>query len=115
VFYGLEKGKSIKVSLSEPGRVMPVSHAIDDCLHAIAELELQQDPAARISASSWRRISGSRLYTVSRPGALAQLEERRLCKPEVAGSIPARSIEKGPGNGAFCFRIQDANGARTAK
>ena len=24
-------------------------------------------------------------------GALAQLGERRLCKPEVAGSIPARS------------------------
>ena len=27
-------------------------------------------------------------------GALAQLGERRLCKPEVAGSIPARSISK---------------------
>ena len=25
-------------------------------------------------------------------GALAQLGERRLCKPEVAGSIPARSM-----------------------
>jgi hypothetical protein len=28
-------------------------------------------------------------------GALAQLGERRLCKPEVAGSIPARSTELG--------------------
>ena len=27
-------------------------------------------------------------------GALAQLGERRLCKPEVAGSIPARSMKK---------------------
>jgi hypothetical protein len=26
------------------------------------------------------------------PGALAQLGERRLCKPEVTGSIPVRSI-----------------------
>src|SRR5829696_9363537 len=34
-------------------------------------------------------------------GALAQLGERRLCKPEVAGSIPARSIEKPAGNGGF--------------
>ena len=32
------------------------------------------------------------LYTDSGPGALAQLGERRLCKAEVAGSIPARSI-----------------------
>jgi hypothetical protein len=30
--------------------------------------------------------------TMGRLGALAQLGERRLCKPEVAGSIPARSI-----------------------
>src|SRR5205085_2166552 len=29
--------------------------------------------------------------TLERLGALAQLGERRLCKPEVAGSIPARS------------------------
>jgi hypothetical protein len=31
--------------------------------------------------------------TLERFGALAQLGERRLCKPEVAGSIPARSTE----------------------
>jgi hypothetical protein len=29
-------------------------------------------------------------------GALAQLGERRLCKPEVAGSIPARSTFRKP-------------------
>jgi hypothetical protein len=34
-------------------------------------------------------------------GALAQLGERRLCKPEVTGSIPVRSIEESPGNGAL--------------
>ncbi len=34
-------------------------------------------------------------YTCTADGALAQLGERRLCKPEVAGSIPARSIAKG--------------------
>ena len=45
--------------------------------------------------------SGHRLYTVNQPGALAQLGERRLCKPEVAGSIPARSTEKPAGNGGF--------------
>jgi hypothetical protein len=32
------------------------------------------------------------------PGAIAQLGERLLCKQEVAGSIPAGSTEKGPGN-----------------
>jgi hypothetical protein len=35
---------------------------------------------------------GRRLYTVCPLGALAQLGERRLCKPEVTGSIPVRSI-----------------------
>ena len=35
-------------------------------------------------------LSGPRLDCVP-DGALAQLGERRLCKPEVAGSIPARS------------------------
>jgi hypothetical protein len=36
---------------------------------------------------------GKRLYTV-RVGALAQLGERRLCKPKVTGSIPVRSITR---------------------
>ena len=44
--------------------------------------------------------------TLRWPGALAQLGERRLCKPEVTGSIPVRSTEKGPGNGAFSFSSQ---------
>ena len=35
----------------------------------------------------------------SHSGALAQLGERRLCKPEVAGSNPARSTRKLAGNG----------------
>ena len=35
--------------------------------------------------------SGNRLYTVNRPGALAQLGERLLCKQEVTGSIPVGS------------------------
>ena len=39
----------------------------------------------------------------SAPGALAQLGERRLCKPEVIGSIPIRSIEKGPAQTVFPF------------
>src|SRR4051794_14468782 len=34
-------------------------------------------------------------------GALAQLGERRLCKPKVAGSNPARSITEGAENTAF--------------
>src|SRR4051794_41290005 len=36
-------------------------------------------------------------------GALAQLGERRLCKPEVTGSIPVRSTKKPAGNGGFLF------------
>ncbi len=47
--------------------------------------------------------SGHRLYTVNRPGALAQLGERRLCKPEVAGSIPARSTFESPAQAGFSF------------
>src|SRR5215208_3830012 len=39
--------------------------------------------------------------TISRYGALAQLGERRLCKPEVTGSIPVRSIKKPAGNGGL--------------
>ena len=64
--------------------------------------------SARPSAASSRRAyvdvrrTLSWLYT-DPLGALAQLGERRLCKPEVTGSIPARSTEKGPGNGAFSF------------
>ena len=38
-----------------------------------------------------RRLPPTALYTFSN-GALAQLGERRLCKPEVTGSIPVRSI-----------------------
>jgi hypothetical protein len=34
-------------------------------------------------------------------GALAQLGERRLCKPEVTGSIPVRSMREPAGNGRF--------------
>src|SRR6266540_5202004 len=34
-------------------------------------------------------------------GALAQLGERRLCKPEVAGSIPARSTFRSPAQAGF--------------
>jgi hypothetical protein len=30
---------------------------------------------------------------------------RSFCKPEVAGSIPARSTPKGPGNGAFLLFV----------
>ena len=41
-----------------------------------------------VSAPASRRTS---LYTRPPRGALAQLGERRLCKAEVAGSIPARS------------------------
>jgi hypothetical protein len=33
-------------------------------------------------------------------GALAQLGERRLCKPEVTGSIPVRSIGRKAASGA---------------
>ena len=34
-------------------------------------------------------------------GALAQLGERRLCKPKVTGSIPVRSIKKALETGLF--------------
>jgi hypothetical protein len=43
-----------------------------------------------LEPSSLKRTAAS-ASTLFRDGALAQLGERRLCKPEVAGSIPARS------------------------
>ena len=55
-------------------------------------------PARRRRASP-TPAAGSRPSTLPRPastlrrsGALAQLGERRLCKPEVTGSIPVRSM-----------------------
>ena len=42
----------------------------------------------------WKTSNGSLTYS----GAVAQLGERRFCKPEVVGSIPISSIA--PGNGA---------------
>src|SRR5262249_32822322 len=37
------------------------------------------------------------------PGALAQLGERRLCKPTVTGSIPVRSTRKRAADAALLF------------
>ena len=57
---------------------------------------------ARAGEGPLRRLP-ARLLTVRcrTLGALAQLGERRLCKAEVAGSIPARSIGKAPENRGF--------------
>jgi hypothetical protein len=49
--------------------------------------------------SSSRRTQGNRLYTEAN-GALAQLGEHRLCKPEVTGSIPVRSTPHNQANSA---------------
>src|SRR5439155_27028086 len=57
-------------------------------------------PSPLRTASGGRSSSAARskprngLYTGRRNGALAQLGERRLCKPEVTGSIPVRSMTK---------------------
>ena len=49
---------------------------------------------AGIKAASWKACYGE--IGLNKPfGALAQLGERRLCKPEVTGSIPVRSTELG--------------------
>jgi hypothetical protein len=40
-------------------------------------------------------------------GALAQLGERRLCKPEVTGSIPVRSIARQPVRAAGSRQIRN--------
>src|SRR5216684_1061334 len=64
---------------SPPGRTARARRVAR--VSSLDEDERPADPAAR-------RL---RLYTLER-GALAQLGERRLCKPEVTGSIPVRSI-----------------------
>src|SRR5215211_6454557 len=50
--------------------------------------------------SGGRRVTGKMIAETQRYddrlGALAQLGERRLCKPEVTGSIPVRSTSEGP-------------------
>ena len=48
-------------------------------------------PSGGRSSSAARSKPRNPLYTGRRNGALAQLGERRLCKPEVTGSIPVRS------------------------
>jgi hypothetical protein len=48
-------------------------------------------------------LRGAKSPVLQDKGALAQLGERRLCKPEVTGSIPVRSTQKGPGNGVLLF------------
>ena len=53
------------------------------------------------------RLSAKPLFyngILGRLGAIAQLGERLLCKQEVAGSIPAGSIEKRPANRWFPMR-----------
>ncbi len=49
------------------------------------------------------------------PGALAQLGERRLCKPEVTGSIPVRSIGESLETGSFsCLNVAAAGDEEAA-
>ena len=67
-------------------------HGFGDSLRALEHAACAEARRSALSAS-----------TLHPPGALAQLGERRLCKPEVAGSIPARSIEKGPARQGFSF------------
>ena len=56
-----------------------------------------------------------RIYTEAN-GALAQLGEHRLCKPEVTGSIPVRStIERPRKRGLSVSRTEDAGGVRRPK
>ena len=50
---------------------------------------------------TWENSRRPLLALLCDDGALAQLGERRLCKPEVTGSIPVRSIEEDPAYGAF--------------
>ncbi len=55
--------------------------------------------------TSTRTLSAANSATLYTLGALAQLGERRLCKAEVAGSIPARSTLKIPAPaGVLLFR-----------
>jgi hypothetical protein len=52
-------------------------------------------------AATYTQTRKLAVYTEWRPGALAQLGERRLCKPEVTGSIPVRSNRKALETGPF--------------
>ena len=59
-----------------------------------ADRQLRRRPAQAAAGREAPAAAGlrRRRATLSVSGALAQLGERRLCKAEVAGSIPARSI-----------------------
>jgi hypothetical protein len=57
-------------------------------------------PSGGRSSSAARSKRRNALYTGRHNGALAQLGERRLCKPEVIGSIPIRSTLLAPLRGA---------------
>ena len=86
----LAEAEPVAAPEPEPVGVRPISHEPGGRLRGrVRELV---DDAARLPARS-RLDRFSRLYT-ERDGALAQLGERRLCKPEAAGSNPARSISR---------------------
>ena len=59
-----------------------------------------------IGCGSSSALLGTSISTVrlALPGAIPQLGERLLCKQEVAGSIPAGSIDKSAGNRHFLRR-----------
>ena len=64
-------------------------------------------PLAAPSRSSLRQRAdkpqAAAASTLRVPRGVSSAGRRRLCKPEVAGSIPARSIEKGPARRGFSF------------
>ena len=91
-----------------PGRFSPKSGAFGAMrLPASSSLILASSRARTCRAR--RPIVLCGFSTLTRLGALAQLGERRLCKPEVTGSIPVRSIKEVLQIGQTCCQFGDKN------
>ena len=65
--------------------------------------EVADSGKPRLASRRRNRLDYGQSATKRRPKAT---RARALCKPEVTGSIPVRSIEKGPGNRAICMVLE---------
>jgi hypothetical protein len=81
-----------------------VKQAVGWAAQANLQAECKHLPAARcrvVPACDVATVSRSLNHAPVRNQAAWASRSSQLCKPEVTGSIPVRSTEKGPGDGAL--------------
>jgi hypothetical protein len=94
---------SVPAGADNPSRWAPTTHATSWRRSATSSWTSRSSSSTKNSTSP-KTPPKPRLHCPA-PGALAQLGERRLCKPEVTGSIPVRSTYKSAACGNFLFSV----------